>query len=80
MSALVICMIYLISDQYARAVYTHPQMLWGIMPLLLVWLLRIWHLTVHGRLSEDPVMFAVTDRTSQMLGIAVASILQISRL
>ena len=80
MSALVICMIYLISDQYARAVYTHPQMVWGIMPLLLVWLLRIWHLTVHGRLSEDPVMFAVTDRTSQMLGIAVASILLISRL
>jgi 4-hydroxybenzoate polyprenyltransferase len=79
-SAIVICMIYLINEQYSRAVYTHPQVLWGVMPVLLVWMLRLWHLAVHDRMSEDPVMFAMTDRTSQVLGLAVAVIMIVSRL
>lgn len=80
LSAIVIFMLYLMADQYQRPVYHHPLFLWGIMPVLLVWLLRLWHRAVHGQMSEDPVMFAVTDRTSQALGAVVLLMMAAARL
>jgi 4-hydroxybenzoate polyprenyltransferase len=74
-SAIVIFMIYLINEQYPRNFYTNPGALWGIMPVLLIWTLRAWHLSVHGRMSEDPVVFALKDRFSLALGGIVALIL-----
>ena len=79
-SAIVIFMVYLINDQYPRAIYAHPGALWAIMPVLLIWTLRLWHLAVHGRMSEDPVVFALKDRTSLALGAAVVIILFAARL
>ena len=80
MSAIVIFMLYLMNDQYPRAIYSHPAVLWGIMPVMLVWMLRLWHLAVHGRMSEDPVVFALQDRVSQALGAVVLGLLFVSRL
>ena len=70
-AAVVIFTIYLINEQYPRHLYAIPGVLWGIMPILLVWILRIWYLGVHGRLNEDPVIYAVHDRTSLALGALV---------
>jgi 4-hydroxybenzoate polyprenyltransferase len=79
-SSIVIFMIYLINEQYPQAVYRYPAALWGIMPLLLVWILRLWHLSVHGRMSEDPVIFALKDRFSLALGSILVLIMLIARL
>ncbi len=66
-AAMAIFMIYLINDQYPREVYGRPGLLWAMMPVLMVWTLRMWHLTVHGRMNEDPVVFALRDRVSLAL-------------
>ncbi len=66
-AAVVIFMIYLIDDQYPRETYRHPEMLWAMLPVILVWTLRMWRLTVHGRMDEDPVVFALKDRVSLSL-------------
>jgi 4-hydroxybenzoate polyprenyltransferase len=79
-SSIVIFMIYLINEQYPRSVYRHPDALWGIMPVLLVWILRLWHLSVHGRMSEDPVIFALKDRFSLALGVVIILIMLGARL
>ena len=79
-AAIAVFMVYLVSDQYPRDVYADPGMLWGIMPVLLIWTLRMWHLCVHGRLREDPVVFATTDRVSWMLGAAALGVLLLARL
>jgi 4-hydroxybenzoate polyprenyltransferase len=79
-SSIVIFMIYLINEQYPRAVYRYPDALWGIMPVLLVWILRLWHLSVHGRMSEDPVIFALKDRFSLALGAVIILIMLGARL
>ena len=55
--------------------YAHPGFLWGMMPVLLIWVLRMWHLTVHGEMDEDPVVFALKDRLSYALGGAAALVL-----
>jgi hypothetical protein len=78
-SSIVIFMIYLINEQYPQAVYRYPSVLWGIMPVLLVWILRLWHLSVHGRMSEDPVIFALKDPVSLALGGVIALIMLVAR-
>jgi 4-hydroxybenzoate polyprenyltransferase len=78
-SANVIFVVYLTNEQYPRAIYAHPGALWAIMPVLLAWTLRLWHLGVHGRMSEDPVVFALKDRVSLALGAVVVLILLVAR-
>jgi len=54
--------------------YRQPRLLWLIVPLMILWLNRVWLLASRGVLDEDPVAFALTDRMSQWIGIAVAVI------
>jgi 4-hydroxybenzoate polyprenyltransferase len=68
LGAVVIFTMYLINDHYPRAIYKSPEALWVMMPVLLLWTLRTWHITVHGRMNEDPVVFALKDRASLFLG------------
>jgi hypothetical protein len=44
------------------------------MPLMILWLCRVWLLASRGELDEDPVAFALTDRMSQLIGVAVLGI------
>jgi 4-hydroxybenzoate polyprenyltransferase len=77
-SAVVIFTIYLINEQYPQQFYHHPGALWCIMPILLIWTLRVWHLSVHGQMNEDPVVFALKDRFSLALGLVVLLILLVA--
>jgi 4-hydroxybenzoate polyprenyltransferase len=54
--------------------YRQPRLLWLIVPLMILWLNRVWLLASRGELDEDPVAFALTDRMSQLIGVAVAAI------
>jgi len=55
--------------------YQTPEWLWMITPLLLYWIARIWHLTYHGKMHDDPVVFALKDKPSYILaGLIVISI------
>jgi 4-hydroxybenzoate polyprenyltransferase/phosphoserine phosphatase len=70
-SSVVLFTIYLINDHYPRDIYNNPAALWGMMPILLLFVLRIWHLAAHGKMHEDPVVFALRDRFSLGLGGAM---------
>jgi 4-hydroxybenzoate polyprenyltransferase len=56
------------------ALYHQPRLLWLVMPLLILWLCRVWLLASRGDLNEDPVVFALTDRMSLLIGACVAVI------
>lgn len=56
------------------ALYRHPEWLWLITPLMILWLSRVWLLASRGELDEDPVIFAVTDRISLLIGVAAVAI------
>jgi 4-hydroxybenzoate polyprenyltransferase len=47
--------------------YSRSQLLWLLCPLLLYWTSRIWALAHRGCMHDDPVVFAVTDRVSQVV-------------
>ena len=70
-AAVVVFAIY-ISSQDVAMLYRRPEMLWLIMPLMILWLCRVWLLASRGNLNEDPLVFALTDRMSLLIGAAAA--------
>ncbi|HSE12555.1 MAG TPA: UbiA family prenyltransferase, partial [Rudaea sp.] len=47
--------------------YRRPVVLWLLCPLLLYWISRAWLIAHRGDMHDDPVVFAVSDRTSRLL-------------
>ena len=72
-AATVVFAIY-ISSKEVMTLYRHPERLWLIMPLMILWLCRVWLLAARGNLNEDPLVFALTDKMSLLIGVAVAAI------
>jgi len=64
-----------IDSQNGRELYREPEWLWAVVPLLLLWLMRIWlkvsRRELHG---EDPVEFALRDRPSWLALVAVVAL------
>lgn len=54
-----------------RELYAHPVYLWGICPILLYWVSRMVMIAHRGRMDDDPIVFAVKDRTSRYCGALV---------
>ena len=46
--------------------YRYPQALWGVSLVLLYWVTRTVLLTHRGEMRDDPVLYAATDRISQV--------------
>jgi 4-hydroxybenzoate polyprenyltransferase len=70
-AAVVVFSLY-ISRPDVYALYRHPGRLWLIVPIMLYWLHRVWLLASRGELDEDPVVFAIRDRISQVLALGTA--------
>ncbi len=66
-AAVMIFAIYISSSDVMK-LYRRPQLLWLIMPFMILWLCRVWLLASRGELNEDPLVFALTDRMSLAIG------------
>lgn len=66
--------LYINSHDVTR-LYQRPQLLWFILPLLLYWISRLWLLAHRGWIKEDPLVFALKDRISYIIGLGAAVIL-----
>jgi 4-hydroxybenzoate polyprenyltransferase len=60
-----------ISNLDAAQLYSHTKRLWLLIPVLLLWISRLWFKASRGQLNEDPVVYAITDSRSLMLGVLV---------
>jgi len=58
-----------INSETVSVLYAHPQVIWIICPVLLYLMSRIWLLAHRNQLDEDPVIFIIRDRLSQLLGV-----------
>jgi 4-hydroxybenzoate polyprenyltransferase len=72
-SAIVLAL-YVQSDVAAKT-YSHPEILWGIVPMILLWQCRIWLSSSRGNMNEDPIVFAVKDRITWAIGILLVLII-----
>jgi len=65
--------LYVNSDQAVKndqgvPLYNHPTLLLLMCPLLLYWVSRVWLIAHRGRMHDDPIVFALKDRTSYAVG------------
>jgi hypothetical protein len=63
-----------INSTASELLYRHPRVLWLLCPLLLYWISRAWLIAHRGGMHDDPVVFALTDRISQLL-LAIAVVI-----
>jgi 4-hydroxybenzoate polyprenyltransferase len=63
-----------IGNEVAKNLYLHYSRLWLLVPVLLLWLSRLWLQASRGNLHEDPVVYAITDKRSLLLGAVVLAI------
>jgi 4-hydroxybenzoate polyprenyltransferase/phosphoserine phosphatase len=69
-AAVVVLMLYIARPDVTE-LYRHAGRLWLMIPLLLYWLTRIWLLAARGELDDDPVIFAIRDPMSVLVGAGV---------
>ncbi|MBM2816666.1 MAG: UbiA prenyltransferase [Ignavibacteria bacterium] len=60
-----------INSQEVLKLYNHPKLLWGIAPLMLYWVTRIWFLANRGKMHDDPIFFTVKDPASYFIGLLI---------
>lgn len=58
-----------IHDSSTVSLYRTPELIWLACPLLLFWIIRVWMLTHRGKMHDDPVVFAIRDHTSLLVGL-----------
>jgi 4-hydroxybenzoate polyprenyltransferase len=63
-----------INSTASELLYRHPQLLWLLCPVLLYWIGRAWMIAHRSLMRDDPVVFAATDRASQLL-VAVSALI-----
>lgn len=57
-----------VSSQEVVKLYSNPQVIWLACPLLLYWISRIWLLARRGLVHDDPLVFALRDRVTYVVG------------
>lgn len=75
--AVLVVSLYLSSPEVV-AIYSHPDRLWLICPLLLYWVSRVLVLSNRNELHDDPVVFALKDPISWLTGAIAAIIIAVS--
>ncbi len=57
------------------SLYGRPDALWLLCPLLLYWVSRAWLVAHRGIMHDDPIVFAVKDRVSRAVALAMAVVI-----
>jgi len=65
-----------INSEKVSVMYSIPQFLWLVCPVLLYWIGRLWMITGRGEMHEDPIIFAIKDRISfNAIGLMAVAVL-----
>lgn len=58
-----------IQSEKALSIYQHIEILYVINLLLLYWISYIWLMAYEGKMHDDPIVYAIKDKTSWIVGI-----------
>ena len=72
-SATVVLALYINSNR-SHGLYVEPEILWAVIPVAVYWVSWIWLQTFRGEMHDDPVIFALTDRSSLVAALVFVAI------
>lgn len=67
-------------DARTAELYREPRLMWLVCPLLLGWISRAWLIAHRGKMHDDPVVFAIKDRTSWLMGVCLISVFYLAKI
>lgn len=70
-TSVLVLALYLNSDTVVN-LYTLPQLIWLAVPLMLFWISWVWLKAHHGKMHDDPIIFALKDRASLIVAHLLA--------
>ncbi len=70
-ASLLILILFIVEEVQKRNLYSDPKALWGMPMVLALWVSRIWLLSHRGEMKDDPVSFALRDKISLCLALAI---------
>lgn len=73
-NAVTVFALYISSDT-VHTLYYHPQLLWGVCPILMYWLSRMLMMAHRRLVHDDPIIFALKDRISIIAGACIAALM-----
>jgi 4-hydroxybenzoate polyprenyltransferase len=76
----VLVMALYITSSAVQKLYSSPNLLLPICPLVLYWISRVWLLAHRGRMHEDPVLFALRDPASYVVGLLCGLVMVVASL
>jgi 4-hydroxybenzoate polyprenyltransferase len=77
-ASLLIMVLYIVNDVLLKTAFSNPRLFWCVPIILAIWFGRIWLLAHRGEMNDDPVSFALRDRTSIGLGVAMALVVVVA--
>ena len=66
-------LVFLLYLRSGLPMYTQPRLLWLAFPLFLFWIARVWLMAHRGQMHHDPVVFALRDRSSYVIGLLIVT-------
>jgi 4-hydroxybenzoate polyprenyltransferase len=73
-ASVLVLALYLNSEAVIK-LYRAPEVMWGTVPIMLFWISWMWTQAHRARMHDDPLVFAVKDRASQVAGVLFAVVL-----
>lgn len=78
LAAVVILSLYINSEE-VKSLYQTPEALWGLCFLMLYWGNRIWVGARRGKIHDDPIVFAISDKVSWLVAFLMGVIILVAR-
>lgn len=70
-ASVLVLALYINSDAVVQ-LYSVPEIVWGTVPILVFWISWMWLHAHRGLMNDDPLVFAVKNKTSLVSGLAFA--------
>ncbi len=67
-ASILVLALYLNSETVVN-LYKMPQIIWPAIPLMLFWVSWMWMKAHRGEMHDDPIVFAIKDKTSLVVGL-----------
>lgn len=71
--------LYVRSDS-VTLLYARPTLLWALLPLIIIWIIRMWYITLSKKMLDDPVLFTSKDAISYVIGLSTIGVLVLATL
>lgn len=77
-ASVLVLALYINSEEITR-LYQNPLILWFLCLLIMFWGNRIWVCARRGEVTDDPIVYAIKDKTSQWVGGAFVGVVMAAK-